>query len=270
MKVLITLTDKVQTFLTIHDVNQHLYQFNLRRSVVGSIKNVIRPEAISKATKILLLSENSHSHFESKYPRYINKTVVFKLGAHIPIVSPQSTEIDSKYERGYYLFFGRIDKYKGISNLLKAYLAISKDINIPLVIAGQGKLSENESRLTGTDSKIVVMNRFIEDGEMISLFQNARALILPYIEASQSGIIPIAYHFGKPVITTDLPGLTEFVVNDKTGLIAQNTEELAKSMILLSDDSLTNMMSLEAIKYEEENLSWENNIKRLLESQTWS
>ena len=130
MKVLITLTDKVQTFLTIHDVNQHLYQFNLRRSVVGSIKNVIRPEAISKATKILLLSENSHSHFESKYPRYINKTVVFKLGAHIPIVSPQSTEIDSKYERGYYLFFGRIDKYKGISNLLKAYLAISKDINI--------------------------------------------------------------------------------------------------------------------------------------------
>jgi glycosyltransferase involved in cell wall biosynthesis len=266
MKVLVALFNRVQTFLTIHDVNPHLYQFNIRRSIVSNIKKFIRPKAFRNATKIVLLSENSHSHFIRKFPKNKMKTEVFKLGAHIPVAAPQNISLNPEFESGYYLFFGRIDKYKGISNLLNAYLAISKEVDIPLVIAGQGKLSDRESLLVQKDSKIVLLNRFIEDGEMIWLFQNARALILPYLEASQSGIIPIAYHYGKPVLVMDLPGLTEFVVEGKTGLVARNAVELVKSMQKLSDDSLIKAMGIEAVKYEDENLLWEKNIEKLLES----
>ena len=63
-------------------------------------------------------------------------------------------------------------------------------------------------------------------------------MVLPYIEASQSGVIPIAYHFGKPVIATEVGGLPDMVDHGRTGYLVPpcDANALAKALILLLQD----------------------------------
>ena len=72
-------------------------------------------------------------------------------------------------------------------------------------------------------------------------FERASVVVLPYIEASQSGIIPIAYSFKKPVIVTNVGSIPEVVENGITGYIVppKNPELLADSIIKILEDNLT-------------------------------
>ena len=49
-------------------------------------------------------------------------------------------------------------------------------------------------------------------------------MILPYKSATQSGIVQIAMNFRKPVIATDVGGLKEVVLNNKTGFITEGNQ----------------------------------------------
>lgn len=76
----------------------------------------------------------------------------------------------------------------------------------------------------------MLIKRFITDEEMVWLMQHTKAVVVPYIEASQSGVVPIAYHFGKPVISSNLPGLVENIVPDKTGIIFDDVAGLKTAL----------------------------------------
>ena len=80
---------------------------------------------------------------------------------------------------------------------------------------------------------IHILNRRIPYREIPNLFYGAKFLILPYIDASQSGVIPLAYTFSKPVIVSNVGSLSEYVDHGKTGLIFEsgNTEQLANHII---------------------------------------
>ena len=58
--------------------------------------------------------------------------------------------------------------------------------------------------------RFIVHNEYVSDEKRAELFRRASVVVLPYIEASQSGIIPIAYRFGKPVVATTVGGLPEW------------------------------------------------------------
>ncbi len=97
-----------------------------------------------------------------------------------------------------------------------------------MIIAGKGQLSEEESQLIQSECHITSAIRFISDEEMVWLFQNAQCVVLPYIEVSQSGVLPIAYKFAKPIIVSNLQGLTENVVVTKTEFIFRTEDELSE------------------------------------------
>ena len=83
---------------------------------------------------------------------------------------------------------------------------------------------------------------------------------MPYIEASQSGVLPIAYHFCKPVIISNLPGLLENVIENKTGLIFKDTLGLEKAIVsMVSLDYSDNIK-----EYYNERFSWKKNVRILL------
>ena len=163
----------------------------------------------------------------------------------------------------YFLFFGRIEKYKGLRILLKAFNEY-EDNDKRLVIAGNGRFTDEELQLANNQHTTTI-NRFINDGEMLWLIKNAKAVVLPYIEASQSGVIPIAYSYKVPVITSNVIGLAQFVNNNDTGLICNCHEEYISAFQKLSNDEVRIEMSEKAGIYYLNNLDWEGNLIRLIE-----
>ena len=105
-----------------------------------------------------------------------------------------------------------------------------------MVIVGEGDISHiRKLKSKDDDPHVIILNRRVSNLEISSLLIPARALILPYIDSSQSGVIPLAYTFSKPVIVSNVGALSEYVEHGKTGLIFEsgNSRELAKCMIEL-------------------------------------
>ena len=118
------------------------------------------------------------------------------------------------------LFFGRITAYKGLDVLLKAYQKVRSGNKIQLLIAGEGDLRPYRSLLE-TSEGVEVINRWIADEEIPTIFQRADMVILPYTSASQSGVIPIAASFGLPVIATRTGGIPEQIEDGQNGLLVE-------------------------------------------------
>jgi starch synthase len=159
------------------------------------------------------------------------------------------------------LFFGSIQYYKGISYLIEAVPKIISAIpEVKVVIAGQGDLSKYKESLADT-KHYEVHNRFIPDEEVAVFFQRAALVVLPYVDGSQSGIVPIAYAFKKPVVVTDVGSIPEVVDDGKTGIIVppKNPDLLAEAIImLLRDSQLLEQMGQNAYDKMKAELSWDN------------
>ena len=158
------------------------------------------------------------------------------------------------------LFFGNIVDYKGLDYLIKAEPLITEKIpDVKIIIAGEGEF-EKYRILIRDVSKFEICNKFIPYEEVAELFQKAKVIALPYIEGTQSGVIPIAYAFKKPVVVTNVGSIPEVVDDGKTGFIVQPRDEkvLAEAIIkLLKDDKLRKQMGENAYKKMKEELSWD-------------
>ena len=105
------------------------------------------------------------------------------------------------------LFLGRIAEYKGIGLLLDAWSLVTGP-DARLTIAGHGDLSPWAGQLK-TATNVVTDNRWLSDADIVRHISSADVLVLPYLEASQSGVIGIAHSFGVPVVCTDVGGLAD-------------------------------------------------------------
>jgi glycosyltransferase involved in cell wall biosynthesis len=114
------------------------------------------------------------------------------------------------------LYIGRIRKYKGIENLIAAFNLLPDQYNVKLLIAGSGKFHHN------LPEKCLLINRWLSEGEIDHLIKSAEVVIFPYIEASQSGLLPIVMNKGRKVVLTPLPGLTEQVKDYEAAYISED------------------------------------------------
>ena len=113
-----------------------------------------------------------------------------------------------------------------------------------------------------------VYNRFIPDKEVSYFFQRAKVVVLPYIEGTQTGIIPIAYAFKKPVVVTDVGDIPDVVDDGKTGFIVppKDSKALADSILkLLKDDKLRKEMGENAYIKMKKELSWNKITEKTIE-----
>jgi len=136
------------------------------------------------------------------------------------------------------LFFGFIRKYKGLDILLNAVKILKSDINIQnlkLLIAGEFyEDQKNYEELLNDPSlkdHLILHTRFIPDSDVKYYLCAADCVVQPYRSATQSGVTPLAYHFEKPMIVTNVGGLPSLVPDKKVGLIAEpNAESLAEKI----------------------------------------
>lgn len=250
--------------ISVHDVLPHpVNKLSLRECFFTFANKRFKKKCLESANMLLFFSNYSNELFDEIFPGVKKQSFVLPLGAHIPPVDEEKPLELSENCEPYFLFFGRIEKYKGLRILLKAFNEY-EDNDKRLVIAGNGRFTDEELQLANNQHTTTI-NRFINDGEMLWLIKNAKAVVLPYIEASQSGVIPIAYSYKVPVITSNVIGLTQFVNNNDTGLICNCHEEYISAFQKLSNDEVRIEMSEKAGIYYLNNLDWEGNLIRLIE-----
>ncbi len=134
------------------------------------------------------------------------------------------------------LFFGRIWPYKGLDYLIRAEpLITSKAPQTKIAIAGTGEDFDRYRRMMVNPDRFIVLNEYVSDEKRAELFRRASVVVLPYIEASQSFIISIAYRFGKPVVATTVGGLPEMVDHGRTGFLVppRDVDALANAVVRL-------------------------------------
>ena len=119
-------------------------------------------------------------------------------------------------------FLGRILSYKGLDILCEAFRKLRADgLPVELEIAGEGKLPNSAVRLIGTPG-VVIRNEFIPEERDCCVLSRATVLVAPYVEASQSGVIPLAFAHGVPVVCNSVGGLVEQVIDGTNGLVTES------------------------------------------------
>jgi glycosyltransferase involved in cell wall biosynthesis len=158
------------------------------------------------------------------------------------------------------LLFGAIEEYKGLEYLIKAApLIISSVPDAKIVIAGKGKAYQKYKDQLN-EHYFEVHNRYIPDEEVAFFFERAAVVVLPYIHGSSSGVIPLAYAFGKPVVVTDVGDVADPVEDGKTGFVIPPRDEksLAEAVVkLLVNKNLRESMKMNIKRVVEDKLSWE-------------
>jgi glycosyltransferase involved in cell wall biosynthesis len=135
------------------------------------------------------------------------------------------------------LFFGFIRGYKGLMNLLRAVALIPRDRDFQLLVGGEfyedDRPYREVIRVLDLADRVVLHDRYIPNSEVGDFFAAANVVVLPYRNATQSGIIQIAFNFNRPVITTDVGGLPEIVRPGALGEVvpAENPQALAQAVI---------------------------------------
>ena len=161
------------------------------------------------------------------------------------------------------LFFGFVREYKGLKYLLKAMPEIVQKINnVKLLVVGDFGEDKNEYfeliKELHIGSNINIFEGYIPDAEVEKFFSAADIVVLPYESATQSGIVPIAYAFEKPVIVTNVGGLPDVVIHGKTGYVIppRDPERLAQSVVDFFEKNMADTFR-EEIKQEASRYSWD-------------
>lgn len=192
------------------------------------------------------------------YKFFVPEKVLSKREAKIELgISPKSKTI---------LFFGAIRENKGLKNILLALPQIKKSVpNVKLLIVGEPWEDYGEYKKVIIDKQIekdvYEKLNYVPNEEVPLYFFAADLVVLPYNEVTQSGILQIAYAFGKPVVATDLGGFREAVEDGKNGYLVplKDIQGLAeKCVVILTDDKRIKKMGNYSRYLADTKFSWES------------
>lgn len=198
------LTARVKVLHTVHDALPHESEHLSLAASLNERLFLNRPNRIMNRS-VRYSVTNSRAQLEYIDSHFSGQKHFF---AHFPtLVTPiMRSGNDNVTELSgidnYILFFGRVEKYKGIELLIEAYRGNQQLASHPLVIAGKGEIDYNEAypEVKG----LVHLNRFIKDEELNDLFGNAAVVAYPYISATQSGVLSVASFYGRKVVLSDV------------------------------------------------------------------
>jgi glycosyltransferase involved in cell wall biosynthesis len=135
------------------------------------------------------------------------------------------------------LFFGHIRPYKGLTYLLEAAPVVLREIGCTFLIVGEFyEDKEPYQRMIqklGIERSIRMVDRYVPNEEVSLYFSAADVVVLPYISASQSGIVQVAFGMERPVITTRVGGIPDVVSEGKTGYIVPPRDSTALADAIL-------------------------------------
>jgi glycosyltransferase involved in cell wall biosynthesis len=164
------------------------------------------------------------------------------------------------------LFFGRISEYKGLAVLLDALEQLwLRRPNLRLTVAGEGSLPEH--RALG-DPRVTLIHRHVAEADVPALFAASTIVVLPYIEASQSGVGSLAKAHGRPIVASAVGGLPE-LVSDGSGTLVPGGDAAALADeldVLLGDRPRLEQLRAAGLRTLRESAGWPVVAERTIEA----
>ncbi len=225
----VDLFPQADLYYTVHDPLKHSGE-----SLINRVFFCFEKKDIRRAKKVVILSSIFRSVMRTAYQKADSDILVIPHGTFSSYTqnSLPAEEVIDWYRRNAdrvnFLFFGRIETYKGIDMLLQAYQAVEKEYSqgVSLLIAGKGDFQKHMA-VFKTLHRAKLINRMIRDEEVNSLFQgNCVVTVLPYRDATQSGVINLAMQNGSLVLATDVGGLPEQLGYGKWGVLLAPQESV--------------------------------------------
>ena len=150
-------------------------------------------------------------------------------------------------KQDYMLFFGLVRAYKGLDLLIDAFAKVKDALpNLRLLIAGEfyedeqkyreqirtlGLTTPRPMREGQGEGLVIIRDEFIPDADLRKYFGAASLIVQPYKSATQSGVTQVAFHFEKPMLVTNVGGLSEIVHHGKMGYaVAPDANEIAAAI----------------------------------------
>ncbi len=160
-----------------------------------------------------------------------------------------------------FLFFGFIRRYKGLHVLLDAWQSVHEQVpEAHLVIAGEFYADEEALRaqIAALGESVHLHAAYVPDDRVGVYVCAADAVVQPYVSATQSGVAQVAFHLGRPVITTDVGGLAEAVPDGEAGLVVppEDPSALAAALVRFVEDDLAEPLAA-GVRRQRERFSWD-------------
>lgn len=160
------------------------------------------------------------------------------------------------------LFFGFIRRYKGLQVLLEAMPRVLEQLPAArLVVAGEfyedAAPYQAQIRRHGLEAHVHLHAEYIPNPEVTTYFSAADLVVQPYLSATQSGVVQIAYHFERPVLVTDVGGLAEVVPHGRAGLVVppDDPAALARAVVRFFTEQLAAPLAA-GVRQEKQQYSW--------------
>jgi glycosyltransferase involved in cell wall biosynthesis len=245
---------------TIHDAMPH-------RGENGLLSRLLHATEYRQATNYVVLSEVA-------IPVVTSRGIAPEQIIHIPhahfgvYATKEAARGDGLFNR--FIFFGRINEYKGLGVLLEAMRKINAAApHLTLVVAGNGNVAPYADAFGKLAHCLDLKIRWIEHDEVGALMNDTDFIILPYIEATQSGVIPLACGLRKPVVATNVGGIPEQVENGVTGILIppSSSDAIAQAVLeLYSTPERIKSMGDADYDYAMRELSWQKSARILLDA----
>ena len=250
--------------------------------IIGWVDNVNPHESIPfqkqltsffiKSCDSFLVMSKSVEKTLLEYPAARKKDVVFSPHPIYNVFGPIINKLEARKRIGisnsdihgnFILFFGLIRKYKGLDLLLDVMgSSIIKKMNIKLIVAGEFYDSKEryvkKIKLLNIDSSVLLHDCYIPNEKVVHYFCAADIVVQPYLSATQSGVSMVACNFNKPMVLTNVGGLSEYV-NDKVDGYLVDVNKAA--IISALKDYYLNKREkqfVSAIKTKKSSYSWKN------------
>jgi len=211
---------------------------------------------------------NDIEKFDKLTPR---KFCYHPLYDHFGAIEPKEKaqkRLDLDHETKYILFFGFIRDYKGLDLLLKAMADERlKSRQMKVIVAGEFYTNPEPYLKIIEDNNlkdaIILRTDFIPDSKVADFFNAVDLVVQPYKDATQSGVTQVAYHFEKPMITTNVGGLAEIVPHGKVGYVVNpDATEIATAILHFFEGNKSGEF-VENLKIEKQKYTWDKMIETI-------
>ena len=247
------LPNQIKIISTIHDVTPHDH-FNF----VEEVSKLLSKGADRHNDGYVILNNKDKAIVEERY--------------HKPVVVIPHASF-SYYFRGtvqpYDItrtigFFGRIEPYKGLDILVEAFEKTATK-GLHLLIAGGGTIEEGLHNRIKRNKNITLINRYIKEEEFQPLLDKCDFVVLPYKRASQSGVIPMCFAYGKTVIASNVGALAEQVPEGKGVITNPNADSIANEIDkFYAEPELIVKYGKAAREFADKELTWDHSAELLM------
>jgi glycosyltransferase involved in cell wall biosynthesis len=237
----------------------------------------LEKKTAKEADIIVTISTYSFKKIQEHYGISPEKIRIVSNGVDTEKYRPTETENQTMLKHNFglketpvVLFVGNLIPRKGLTYLIEAAQQIVKTHpNTQFAIVGEGPL---KGQLINKLTAAKLLNNFVfmgglTDDELSAMYGCSDVFVLPSIQEGQGIVLLEALASGKPVVTFDIGGVNEVVINGETGLLASNrsSDELAEALLrLLGNSELRKKMGLAGRRFVEGNFTWDICARKML------